>query len=729
MASSGTHADQAAHSAFRQRNDLLAILLRRSTLFIIVFVSVFLAALIALIVIPTRYVASGSIIVAEQDTGLPTAQPVAVDKIGDPADLESQILLIRAPRILRLAMEAPEVQAAVLQECKARNQIRFIGLMIRNAETTCETQAKDTDTLVDQIQQHYTVSAAGRSRVINIAYESPLPDIAQTMSNALTNAFLTDRRAATVRSREDAALWLKQELQRLETSLRQDEDQVQAFRRKNGLMRGSNAPISSERLSSISQSLTQAENAQAEAAARLSEIRKAQKTGLIDSPVVMASRTMDGLKQQLTTITSQLASLSVVLGPKHPSLLALQQERDVVRQRMDQEMQSILSSTQKAYDSAGVLVASLKKQTEALKADAGTAADDEASIAGLIRSVEIKRGQYSELYRKIDDLETQKRVLSSSTRLVSLAELPIVPFFPKRTPFLAGGFMLALLLAGGAALVLDRTDGSLRSGAALTEGTGERVVVEVPLVKSGPLRSIDRLIPAKSDMAPMGRLLRQAANDPQMQEALGGLYASMNIKSRNRRVRSVLVTSSLPREGRTFTTLVLAQAVAATGRRVLVIESDFHRPVMQSALDLEPSPGLFELLQNRLAPREATFKTALPNLFVIPAGRSIVNSADLLGTEHMVDLLHWAQRFDLILLDTPPHLLKMDACLLSGLVDTVLCCARWGRSDVADVATTVRDIHTSGGQVMGIAMTMVDVARMGFYEKRPDLASNLARAS
>jgi uncharacterized protein involved in exopolysaccharide biosynthesis len=289
-----------------------------------------------------RYLATASVIVAEQEPGVANMSPAWTQKIGDPADLESQLLVIRSARLMRLAMNAPGVLDAVTRECE---RSRLIG-----TTDTCARLKTDSTAFIEYVDGHLAVASAGRSRVINISYQSGIPEVAQTLANALTNAFLDDQRTEGSNSREVATTWLWQELRQLDDQLRQADEKIQQFRRTKGLMRGANAPITSERLTSVGQQLSQAEAARAEAAARLQEIKSQQARGLTDAPSVLSSRTVADLKQQLTTVSAQLASATSVLLPKHPSILALSREQGLIQQRIADEMQNIAASAQKAYD-------------------------------------------------------------------------------------------------------------------------------------------------------------------------------------------------------------------------------------------------------------------------------------------------------------------------------------------------------------------------------------------
>jgi succinoglycan biosynthesis transport protein ExoP len=455
-----THSNDRGHrtrlSGPTTRLSLLGQVWRHRTLFVAVFCVVFGLAVVALIVLPVRFVATGAVIFAEQEPGISNTSAAWAQKIGDPADLESQLLVVRSPRVLRLAMAAPGVRDAVLEECRHSAARGGLGLLLGGA-SSCDKLEADSDALVDYVQSRYIVGAVGRSRVINISYQSPLADVARTMANALVTAFLDDQRANISTGREVAAAWLWREAEQLNTALRDEDARIQAYRREKGLMRGTYAPITSERLTSISQQLSAAEAARSEAAARLQEIKTDQARGSADSPSVLASRSVADLKQQISTSTAQLAMASESLGPMHPTRRALQREYDGLQQRLAREIASVAASAQKIYIAADSLVTSLKQQMEAAKAEVATATADEASIESMVRSAEIKRQQYSELYKRASELETERRVLLGSTRLVNLAELPNKPFFPKRVPFLAAGLTFGFMLAFAAVLLRERS--------------------------------------------------------------------------------------------------------------------------------------------------------------------------------------------------------------------------------------------------------------------------------
>ena len=207
--------------AAARRSGLLTIIRRRIALSAAVFGLVFGLAVALLLLLPVRYVATGAIAVSEHE-------PVTVGEPSKPADLshlDAQLLMLRSPRLLRAAMQAPGAIDAVIEECRydaANNPLRWL----RPGAVACDALASGSAALLDHVQPRYRIAQDGSSRILNVSYRSPLPNVAQQLVNALIAAFLDEQRASQPRSqpkpREDATASMRDELRRLEDELRRE---------------------------------------------------------------------------------------------------------------------------------------------------------------------------------------------------------------------------------------------------------------------------------------------------------------------------------------------------------------------------------------------------------------------------------------------------------------------------------------------------------------------------
>lgn len=448
--------------------------------FAAVFAVIVVLVVIAYLLTPVSYLATGSVIVAEADPANANPSAVWSQKVGDPADLESQLIVLRSPRVIRLASQRPGVAEAARAECDGSRFSLF-------GRGSCAALQPGSPEIVGTLEDRYSVDSVGRSRVISISYRSSKPEVAQQLANALIGAYLDDQKGNLAAGREVATSWLWEKLKELDAEIRTDDAKIQEFRSTRGLLRGQTAPISAERLSAIGQQLANAEAARAAVAARLDEIRQDQAHHTANAPSVLASRGVAELKQQLSAAEERMAAAESVLGPRHPQIATLQSQIETLRRGLATEVANVLSSAEKEHAAAGALVDSLRAQLTKSKFEAAVASTDETSIEAMVRGTEIKRRQYADLYERASALETERRILLGSTRLVSLAELPSKPFFPKKVPFFAAGLTLALLAAAAATLY--------------GEPLGHRPAVPVP--QPAPALAPAPVAPATTSAAPV----------------------------------------------------------------------------------------------------------------------------------------------------------------------------------------------------------------------------------
>jgi uncharacterized protein involved in exopolysaccharide biosynthesis len=188
-----------------------ARLWRRRRLFGLIFALFLVPALAAFLIWPAQYQTTGMVIVGNLDP-FNSASAAGTDKLGDPADLESQILIAKSPRMMRLALERPGVAAAIQEECQRG------GLLSYLRHRDCSNLKPGNEALLNNVAPRYTVRAEGRSRVISMGFRSPSPDVAFILANALIVTYLEDQRAENGPAREEAAKWILAPAPKVESS-------------------------------------------------------------------------------------------------------------------------------------------------------------------------------------------------------------------------------------------------------------------------------------------------------------------------------------------------------------------------------------------------------------------------------------------------------------------------------------------------------------------------------
>jgi Mrp family chromosome partitioning ATPase len=523
---------------------------RRRRLFGLVFALALLPALGAILLLRPVYYASGAVMIGNQEPASSSVSAAWIEKLGDPADLESQLLIALSHRMVRLALARPGVIDAVLQECRISGDVLSL---LRRGEN-CAKLTPGSQELLDHVEARYSVHAVGRSRIISIGYQSPLPDVAFVLANALLITYVEDQRAENGLSREATAAWLLKEADKFKT------DPNQTVR-------------------------------------------------------------PDGLD-----------------GPGAQS-----------RQKF-----------------------------------------------------------YQDLYNRTNDFETERRALVAGGRLVSLAEVPAAPCFPKRTPLLAAGLTIATILAMLAALYRDIADRSVRRPRELEALTQARVLGLLP--------------PVEKAAAHTGLRMAFGQENPTVREAAGALYSRLMLMGGAKAQRRILITSTAPGEGKTFTAMALARAAAESGRKALVIDCNMRRQIEVETPWSSPAIGLADILRGEIEPHQAVVQSDPSGFAVIKAGSPHGDPSLLLINSHFPKLLSWAEQYDLVLLDGSSAGLYPDAGVLTRHTDGVLWCVQWGRTLQQDVVTIAQELRKRRVNLLGLAVTMAPRSELRLYE-RPSLLS------
>lgn len=678
---------------------IFARLQRRKLVFASVFLIVLALVAAGYFAVPRVYRVTASVLVSSADVilGDPKA-PAALQNVGDPADLESQSVVLSSTLLLRTVLAQPSIRVALIDECELGRRSPLmveIKELLLGPALSCTEEVDDTTAEVAALQNRYTVIAAGRSRVIDVSFTSPSADVAQVMTNILVQTYLNLRTDEKLKPRDAAIAWLRSEIGRLSAKLKASESAIEAFLTTRNLVKGQIAPITSERLTNLSQQLATAQADQASVAGRLAQ------TGP-DTRDVLDSRTVSDLKQQLSLVSGQIAQMGARYGAAYPGLAALQQQRAGLQAALGSETGRVVLSVGHDYQAAVDRVALLTRQVDALKKEVGASDNAMTQIAALQRDTEVDRELYLDLTKRLNELEAARRLVVGDARLVNLAELPDKVFFPKKLTFGLTGLLLATAMASVAALLRDRADGAVRASGTLQVAAGVRVLVHIPQVRRLGLGA--------------SRLAQQLEMPSAFQEAIRGLYAECRLVEDAPALRTMLVTSSLPGEGKTFVTLALAHFAAVAGQRVLVLECDLRQPSFARALSMRSDHGISDYLRGHVRIEDIVVASNTKRLDVALAGRTAINSTELLSSPRMRNLLDWAAgQYDLVLIDTPPNQLLRDARVLARQADGVLYCAQWGHSQTSDVLSGVQSIQAAGGRVVGLVLDRVQTDQYRLY--------------
>jgi capsular exopolysaccharide synthesis family protein len=430
-----------------------------------------------------------------------------------------------------------------------------------------------------------------------------------------------------------------------------------------------------------------------------------------------ASALLEGLRTKEADLRIQAAELSTQFGPSYPKVA------QVNNQLKEIDAQILLETKKVAAKIRGQYMAALQRENmlhdalEKQKQEANKLNESAIQYSILKRDLESNRQLYEGLLEKMKEAGVSAGLKSNNFRVVDLARVPTSPIEPNIPRNLAFAFMLGLTSGVGLAFLLEGLDNTVRTTEQAQMISGLPPLGMIPMGSKTAREggASNRLILASSNEAV--ELITHVRPQSQMAESYRALRTSLLLSHLGAPPKVIMVTSALPREGKSTTSINCAVVLAQKGVRVLLIDCDLRRPSIHKTLGMGPRSGLSNVLTGSVTLKQAiTVAPTLPNLDVLPAGTPPPNPAELLASANMRDVLaELRDKYDHIVLDTPPTLSVTDAVVLSPRADAIVLVIRSG-STTKQALRRSRDILMQvKARVSGVLLNAVDLSSPDYY--------------
>jgi polysaccharide biosynthesis transport protein len=421
---------------------------------------------------------------------------------------------------------------------------------------------------------------------------------------------------------------------------------------------------------------------------------------------------IQSLRQQEATLSSQIEQESTRFGPAYPKLIQDKASQQAVQQSLKDEIARVATRAKTDYE------ISVQAENGARAAyDADRAAAEKLNGQGVEYSIASKEADesqqlYQDLLKRLKEAGVVEGLHSSSVVVVDPATPPATPSKPKILQTLVLGAFFGVFLGVCLAIAFDVLDTRIQS-------TDELEAMNLPVIGLVPQIRLDAV--------PPGGLLSDSKYSV-FGEAVRGLRSTLLEAQTGRQVQVLLITSSLPREGKSAVALNLAVSQAQFNKRVLLVEADMRRPVLRKILGLPGGDGLSDLLSNPQSTVTPYPVSAHPNLHCLPAGASPSYPAELLSSERMNFLMsEWRQAYDFVVLDCPPVLPVTDTQYLESMADATFLIARAGTTTKIALRRSyqllLRHAKNQQNPKVGVVLNFISVrsaAYYGYYGYSPD---------
>lgn len=600
------------------------------------------------------------------------------------------------------------------------------GPIIQKTITRLELKDKSGKALKpEQFLKKLNVSDVKKTDVLQVSYQDTNPKRAADVVNTLMGAYLENNLLANRTEAVAAREFVQKQLPKAETSLRQAEIALRKFKEDNSVVAldqesKSAVEVIGELQKQVAATQTQLADAQAQ-----SELLKKQLGSNLQSAGSVSSISqfpaVQNVLKEIQQVESDLAIERSRFREDFPTVVGLKRKKASLEQLLQQRLkQDFAGKTQIAnsklqnsefdqkltedFVRAEARRLGLSRQMTALsnvqsdyKQRLNVLPKLEQKQRELERQLQASQSTYLLLAQKLEEIRIAENQNVGNARVIAAAIVPDEPVAPRKALYIVTGVLLGALLAVGTAIVLEATDKSIKTVDDAKSVFNFSLLGVIPALKKsekislrkGDLeRSTPKLTVKESPYSPYSQAYRM-------------LQANLKFLNSDKQIRSIVLTSSVPKEGKSTVSANLAVAMTQMGRKVLLVDADMHRPMQHLIWDLTNNLGLSNIIVGQTEPRTA-IKKITANLHVLTSGVIPPNPMALVDSLRMASLIEVVcTMYDYIIIDAPALNAAADAAILGKMTDGVLLVVRPGVVDTGSAARAKEFLEQSGQYVLG----------------------------
>ncbi len=543
-----------------------------------------------------------------------------------------------------------------------------------------------------------------------ISYRSPDPQLAADVANGIAQSYLGHSYTIRIRSSASLATFMEQQLDELKAKMESSGSALARFERElNVINPEEKTNILSARLLQLNTEYTngQSERVRKEAA------WNSMKSGSLEAAQVSGQgEALIQLTQKLNDARQRMAELKITFGPNHPELRKAASQLNEIQQQFEAARGNIAGRIETDYRQSLNREQMLKRAVAETKSEFDKINSRSFEYQQLKREAEADKKLYEELVRKIKEAGINAGFQNNNIRIADLARPASKAVFPNLTLNLVLALLFSSMLAIGGAVLVDAIDTTVRDPEQTSRMLGTDVIGSLPAVKN--IRTLNVLPVADSPDNSLVKANGGPKHHPgyrtmsSYEEAIRTLRNTILLGDFDARLRSILMTSAGPSEGKSTTAVHLAIAHAEQGKKTLLVDADLRRPSVHRKLRLTMEWGLSNVLMGEMPWRNAVIPTEQsPNLHVILSGPPSHRAADLIGPLLGDMLDEFGKEYDLIIIDAPPLLGFAEPLQMATIADGVLIVSRAGETKRKAVSSLLSALHRLRANVIGVVLNQV----------------------
>lgn len=568
-----------------------------------------------------------------------------------------------------------------------------------------EKQTQLIQAITGVVASGLTVRPVDISFVVYLSYESSDPQLAAQVVNAIAREFIDSNLETRLAGTVQATGWLGGRLAELKENLGRSEEALQDFRDREGLVSvagvtslgGSELKILSQRLEDARKARIEAQNIRDD----VQDMPDADTEQLMTIPAVLQHQLIRDLAREQSAAERKVAELSNRYGPKHPKMIAARSDLSAANSELAVEVRNVVSGISREYEIALRNERQLEATWEASKSEMQDFNRKEFQLQELQRDVETNRQLYDVFFSRMKSVSETSGFEKPHARIIDRALVPTVPVKPNPRLSLTLAFILGLMLGCGVAVLLDILDNTVKNADDVQNKLGVALLGTLPKMKLDNDGSFEQFW-----QTPRGRFA----------EAVRTIRTGVVLSGLDKPSKIIVVTSTVPGEGKSTVTLNLGVALAQM-ENTLVIGADLRRPSLAKLCGLAPNHcGLTHFVSGTAQLDDCIAHLPELNLYVMPAGIIPPNPLEMISSNKFVlALKSLRERFDRIVIDSAPVQTVSDALILASNADSVIYVVKADSTSATQARKGIASVVASNEPLTGVVLNQLEARKAGAY--------------
>jgi exopolysaccharide transport family protein len=558
---------------------------------------------------------------------------------------------------------------------------------------------------IDEFLGGLSVVPVRNSQIVEIRYASSDPIFAAQAANGAAKAYIQQTMEFKFSASKDAADWLSERLAEQRKAVEASESTLQAYKEKNGgvSITDGASNIVVQRLTELNSALTKAKTERINKEAAYNQLKAAEAAGNLDSfPTILANEYIQKLRTDLTDLQRQQAQLADRYGERHAEVIKNRTAIQAADAKLRSELSKVVESVHSEYQAALSQEQSLQGALDSQKAEALSLNRKGIEYGVLQREADSNRQIYESLMQRTKETGITSESRTTNVRIVDAAVTPRAPVSPNVSNELAVSFGTGLFFAVAVAFGLEYLDNRIKTPQELKAHLGVPFLGMVPSVgkeKGGSDPLLSRAVPAN------------------FTEAFKSIRTNILFSSAEDGMRSIVVTSSGPGEGKSIVSANIAVALAQAGQRVLLIDGDMRRPRVHEIFGTDQEPGLSNVLTGVARPSDAIRRCpTVHGLWLLSSGHIPPNPAELLGSHRFRDFMGSLEaHFDWVVVDSPPVLVVTDSSIVGNQAAGVVFVVGSDKTSRQAARAAVEQLDAANARIIGSVLNRVNLTRHQYY--------------